>query len=63
MERTSQNKKEPPNEGGGSENNGQVIYDATACPQVITGSGNDQGLENAQVPSTRSIGFNLGFKF
>lgn len=32
-------------------------------PQVVTGSGNVQGLENAQVPSTRSIGFNLGFKF
>ncbi len=32
-------------------------------PQVITGSGNDQGLENAQVPPTRSIGFNLGFNF
>ncbi len=32
-------------------------------PQVITGSGNDQGLENAQVPPTRSIGFNLGFTF
>ena len=32
-------------------------------PQVITGSGNSQGLENAQVPPTRSIGFNLGFTF
>ena len=32
-------------------------------PQVITGSGNVQGLENAQVPPTRSIGFNLGFSF
>lgn len=32
-------------------------------PQVITGSGNAQGLENAQVPPTRSIGFNLGFTF
>ena len=32
-------------------------------PQVITGSGNTQGLENAQVPSTRSVGFNLGFRF
>lgn len=31
-------------------------------PQVITGTGNRQGLENAQVPSTRSIGFNLNFK-
>lgn len=31
-------------------------------PQVITGAGNDQGLENAQVPSTRSFGFNLQFK-
>lgn len=32
-------------------------------PQVITGSGNSQGLENAQVPSNRSWGFNLGFRF
>ncbi len=31
-------------------------------PQVVTGTGNIQGLENAQVPSTRSIGFNLSFK-
>ena len=32
-------------------------------PQVVTGSGNVQGLENAQVPSTRSFGFNLSAKF
>ena len=32
-------------------------------PQIITGAGNDQGLENAQVPSTRSYGVNLRFKF
>jgi TonB-linked SusC/RagA family outer membrane protein len=32
-------------------------------PQMTTSPGNDQGLENAQVPSTRSIGFNVGFKF
>ncbi|MEQ8702301.1 MAG: SusC/RagA family TonB-linked outer membrane protein [Phaeodactylibacter sp.] len=31
-------------------------------PQIITGAGNDQGLENAQVPSTRSMGVNLSFK-
>lgn len=31
-------------------------------PQNITGAGNDQGLENAQVPSTRSYGVNLSFK-
>ncbi|RED92631.1 SusC/RagA family TonB-linked outer membrane protein [Marinoscillum furvescens] len=31
-------------------------------PQVVTGTGNIQGLENAQVPSTRSIGFNVSFK-
>ncbi|NBC07121.1 MAG: SusC/RagA family TonB-linked outer membrane protein [Bacteroidetes bacterium] len=31
-------------------------------PQIITGAGNDQGLENAQVPSTRSMGINLSFK-
>lgn len=30
-------------------------------PQGVTGSGNIQGLENAQVPSTRSLGFNLSF--
>ena len=32
-------------------------------PQVVTGSGNTQGLENAQVPSTRSFGLNLSAKF
>jgi len=32
-------------------------------PQVITGSGNIQGLENAQVPPTRSFGINLSAKF
>ncbi|MEL6987510.1 MAG: SusC/RagA family TonB-linked outer membrane protein, partial [Bacteroidota bacterium] len=31
-------------------------------PQVVTGAGNRQGLENAQVPATRSIGFNVSFK-
>lgn len=31
-------------------------------PQGVTGTGNIQGLENAQVPSTRSYGFNLSFK-
>ncbi len=31
-------------------------------PQGITGAGNRQGLENAQVPSTRSFGVNLTFK-
>jgi len=31
-------------------------------PQGVTGTGNRQGLENAQVPSTRSWGFSLGFK-
>ncbi len=31
-------------------------------PQVINGAGNRQGLENAQVPSTRSFGVNLQFK-
>ena len=31
-------------------------------PQVITGAGNRQGLENAQVPPTRSFGINLDFK-
>jgi len=31
-------------------------------PQNINGAGNDQGLENAQVPSTRSMGVNLSFK-
>ncbi len=32
-------------------------------PQIVTSSGNDQGLENAQVPSTRSYGINLSFNF
>ena len=32
-------------------------------PQIITGSGNSQGLENAQIPSTRSFGINLSAKF
>jgi len=32
-------------------------------PQIITGAGNDQGLENAQIPSTRTWGVNLQFKF
>lgn len=32
-------------------------------PQLVTSSGNDQGLENAQVPSTRSYGVNLTFNF
>lgn len=31
-------------------------------PQGVTGTGNRQGLENAQVPSTRSWGFSLAFK-
>jgi hypothetical protein len=31
-------------------------------PQVISGAGNRQGLENAQVPPTSSIGINLSFK-
>lgn len=31
-------------------------------PQGITGSGNVQGLENAQVPSVRSVGVNLKLK-
>ena len=32
-------------------------------PQMTTSPDNDQGLENAQIPSTRSIGFNIGLKF
>jgi TonB-linked SusC/RagA family outer membrane protein len=32
-------------------------------PQIITSAGNDQGLENAQIPSTRTMGVNLSFKF
>jgi len=32
-------------------------------PQMTTSPNNDQGLENAQIPSTRSIGFNIGLKF
>jgi len=30
-------------------------------PQAVTGTGNTQGLENAQIPSTRSMGFNISF--
>ncbi|WP_209332507.1 SusC/RagA family TonB-linked outer membrane protein [Lunatimonas salinarum] len=32
-------------------------------PQGVNGAGNVQGLENAQVPTTRSIGFDISFKF
>lgn len=32
-------------------------------PQVVTSSGNRQGLENAQIPSTRSFGLNVSVKF
>ena len=32
-------------------------------PQMTTSPNNDQGLENAQIPSTRSVGFNIGLKF
>ena len=32
-------------------------------PQGVTSSQNRQGLENAQVPSTRSFGMNLSLKF
>ena len=32
-------------------------------PQVVTSAGNQQGLENAQIPPTSSFGFNLSAKF
>lgn len=32
-------------------------------PQGVNGAGNIQGLENAQVPTTRSMGFDISFKF
>ena len=32
-------------------------------PQGVNGAGNIQGLENAQVPTSRSLGFDLSFKF
>jgi hypothetical protein len=32
-------------------------------PQGVNGAGNIQGLENAQVPTTRSVGFDISFKF
>ena len=32
-------------------------------PQIVTGSGNAQGLENAQIPSTQTFGANLTLKF
>lgn len=31
-------------------------------PQVTTSAGNRQGLENAQIPPTRTLGFNISFK-
>ncbi len=31
-------------------------------PQIIAGAGNDQGLENAQIPSVRSFGASLNIK-
>jgi len=32
-------------------------------PQGVNGAGNIQGLENAQIPTSRSLGFDIGFKF
>ncbi len=32
-------------------------------PETTLGSGNVQGIENSQLPSTRSIGFNVNIKF
>ncbi len=32
-------------------------------PEATLGSGNTQGFENGQIPSTRSIGFNINLKF
>ncbi|WP_296618461.1 SusC/RagA family TonB-linked outer membrane protein [Marivirga sp.] len=32
-------------------------------PQGVNGAGNIQGLENAQVPTSRSLGFDISFKF
>ena len=32
-------------------------------PQIVTSAGNIQGLENAQIPSTRTVGANLTLKF
>ena len=42
-----------------------ILYSAVPFidPQVITGAGNAQGLENAQVPATSSFGFNISAKF
>ncbi|NNE16292.1 MAG: SusC/RagA family TonB-linked outer membrane protein [Saprospiraceae bacterium] len=31
-------------------------------PQVVSGAGNRQGLENAQIPPTSSVGLNISFK-
>jgi TonB-linked SusC/RagA family outer membrane protein len=41
-----------------------LLYSAVPFidPQVSAGAGNRQGLENAQVPPTRSMGFNISFK-
>jgi hypothetical protein len=32
-------------------------------PQGVNGAGNIQGLENSQVPTSRSLGFDISFKF
>ncbi len=42
-----------------------VIYKAVphVDPEAALGSGNFQGIEDSQVPSARSIGFNLNVKF
>lgn len=32
-------------------------------PQIVTSAGNRQGLENAQIPSTQTVGANLTLKF
>ncbi|GAA4849643.1 SusC/RagA family TonB-linked outer membrane protein [Algivirga pacifica] len=32
-------------------------------PQMVNGAGNGQGFENASLPSTRSLGANISFKF
>ena len=32
-------------------------------PQGVNGAGNIQGLENAQIPTSRSLGFDVSFKF
>ena len=54
MERSTERKKGSNNDSGGSENKGDVIYDATACPQDIAYP-TDLGLLNRSREITEKI--------